>query len=223
MSLHVCVCVCVCVCFHWFICVWAFSVFHTRFVRDSAWLFSCERVQKPGVSSAECSIHTFTKKDRNRKRHGEAVLTLVFRCCKGVWDIWVYVKRRQMWSDRPLSAACSVLWQREREWEWVKIHPAPGRRSLWQPLLWWRQGCTWSDGCHGTLGNSPSRAAGGGTHTQTHFDEEWRGEIRKGFTWGEIQEDTRQTVCQQWCKVTIICKLIYWSADTLYFYSSTFI
>jgi len=55
---------------------------------------------------------------------------------------WVHVKRHQMWGDRPPSAACSVLWEREREREreGVKIHPAPGRRSLWQRLLWWRHG-----------------------------------------------------------------------------------
>lgn len=59
----------------------------------------------------------------------------LFRCYKSVCRILVHIRWSQMRIDRPLSE-CSVLWQRE----WIKIHPAPGRRSLWQQLLWRLQG-----------------------------------------------------------------------------------
>lgn len=132
-----------------------------------------------GGWTLQCAAFTLLE----RRKHGEVALKVLFRCCEDVWYIWVSVKRHQMWSDRPLSAACSVLWQRKREIEWVKIHPALGRRSLWQRLLWWWQCCTWSDDCDGTPGISPSRTAGGEMHT--NLNEE-RG---KETTWGEIQED----------------------------------
>lgn len=142
------------VCVHMCLCMPVCACLIVRECRSLGWV----------LQSATFTPFQKTEGEPEKERRGGAALKLVFRSYKGVWYIWVYVKRRQMWSDRPLSAACSVLWQRER----AKIHPAPGRQSLWQPLLWWQQGCTWSDGGHGTLGDSPNGAVRGDTHTDTH-------------------------------------------------------
>lgn len=106
VSMHDCLC-------HWFVSV---CVSHVL-VRDSVRLLwaSAETLGRYPQSAA---LPPFARNRKgNTKRWHGAVLGLLFRCYKSVWHIWVYIKRRRMWSARPPSAACSVLWHRERQRE----------------------------------------------------------------------------------------------------------
>lgn len=133
-----------------------------------------------------------------------AALKLLFRCYKSVCRILVYIKWSQMRIDRPLSE-CSVLWQRE----WIKIHPAPGRRSLWQRLLWRLQGRTCSGGCYGTRGNSPSGAPGEqDTWLRTEIQlKKWRVEKRWRRAGGWIH---KMTLFLNFLKQVKLTSLVSW-------------
>lgn len=88
-----------------------------------------------------------------------------------------------------------------REGERVKIHPAPGRRSLWQRLLWWRHGCTWSDGCHRTQGSSPF------TNVQTSMKrqtEEKRSHSDEWNHWGKVNFLSNFIEYKTFCKRVLL-------------------
>lgn len=149
------------------------------FVHACVWVLNMRDCRSRGWA-VQSAAFTAMQKIKEKERHGGAVLKLLRSGAIKVSDMFESMfKHRRMWSDRPLSAACSVLWQREG----AKIHPAPGRQSLWQPLLWWHQGCMRSDSGHGTLVDSPSGAVGGETHT--HTETKFRhnpGEIQRVVT-----------------------------------------
>ena len=156
-----------------------------------------------------------TCRSRSRARLQELWRRLIYVClCKALPNV-----------ERSPTVCSMFCFMTERER--VKIHPAPGRRSLWQPLLWWRQGCTWRDGGHGTLGDSPSGAARGGTHTYTHTHSKHkhtktsmnsRRKIKvKETIWGETQGERWHGANCSWAAVPSLLTGI------LYFYSITFL